>query len=960
MSSSTNQLPPLPPPPQPFIPSSSPAQIIIPGLDVTAPLNDQIEQMDQLITIKLQNIDINFSKIQELMASKVLPAFRRYAVATEPVRDAANFWVSFYEAAAKVHMPVPGSYGEPSGDTSTSISQSYDPTPSQETETETETDTTIDADATSATDRTYIQPQSKDRGHYDCAETPARPRSHSRTHSHSRERSRQRHEREREREREEGDESSRLEFDPDTTPSETSFNPSHDLISSTPLPLHHRHFNPHHPHHHDHHQNRSYDDTPERTSSHPSIKEREGGRERGREGGRGREEWKSTLETPMQRIGRELKNLELSEPGRRALGVHHSHTSGDGSMTGTTESSLFEPSLEFSGLRTGSSTKKGSARKEKKRGDMRSGILKHNHHTTHHAQAQHANKTGTPNRPKTKNPFVSRLDLSDDGIYDLARSPSLVGSPSPAKRRDRRGGGFTGGGASGRGVGGYGSGTPSHLQSQDNSETPSLPHAPSLRPSHTSHPSHSGSGSSKRDEWEEEDSDEGNSSDSDSIFPPGMSPLQTITLDIPGLGIRGRNLAGRYSTLPALHGLNTGTGAGTGATGTGVRSGIGGGGGGIFGVGGLRQTPVKEAGARVERDLIAGVLAGRQSSSSSSAQSFSNASAQSSAQANTRAHGQSGSGTGTGLFKTMRSNLAPVGSVGSVQRSGRSDADAGAGKGTDALLDAGVDVNQPSFSHPSNQLPFDRSEFDRPPFSLPSVDRPPFDLPSVGRSGFTGNQSGLDSVMETPSLSMSGLDEELTRRVGLGIQGKGKGKNKMVDDEDGDNLFDERFDNLHDTDNFDNDNLYSRNENMDGEGSGSSDDGTFPGLGIPEDTYGADPGLGLGRNDHGHGPVVGRLIDDGLSDSSDEDGEDPSGAGFGLGFGLGLGSKEVGEDSFDDENSHDGTHTGTNTDNFLNPRTARGGRGGEFAIKGAFLEDTLGIGGIVGEKASPTPGGRVL
>ncbi|KZS87218.1 hypothetical protein SISNIDRAFT_471156 [Sistotremastrum niveocremeum HHB9708] len=892
MSSSTNQLPPLPPPPRPFIPSSSPAQIIIPGLDVTAPLNDQIEQMDQLITIKLQNIDINFSKIQELMASKVLPAFRRYAVATEPVRDAANFWVSFYEAAAKVHMPVPGSYGEPSGDTSTSISQSYDPTPSQETETETETDTTIDADATSATDRTYIQPQSKDRGHYDYAETPARPRSHSRTHSHSRERSRQRHERERE--REEGDESSRLEFDPDTTPSETSFNPSHDLISSTPLPLHHRHFNPHH---HDHHQNRSYDDTPARTSSHPSIKERDGGRERGREGGRGREEWKSTLETPMQRIGRELKNLELSEPGRRALGVHHSHTSGDGSMTGTTESSLFEPSLEFSGLRTGSSTKKGSARKEKKRGDMRSGILKHNHHTTHHAQAQHANKTGTPNRPKTKNPFVSGLDLSDDGIYDLARSPSLVGSPSPAKRRDRRGGGFTGGGASGRGVGGYGSGTPSHLQSQDNSEKPSsLPHTLPSRPSHTSHPSHPGSGSTK-DQWAEEnsdeDSDEGNSSDSDSIFPPGMSPLQTITLDIPGLGIRGRNLAGRYSTIPALNTLNT-----TNTGGPKI-------GGGIFGVEGLRQTPVKEAGARVERDLVAAALAGRQSSSQASSNAGSNLSAQ----------GQSGSGSG--LFK-MRSNLA-------ADVSDRSDAD---------VL---VDVNQPSFSHSSNP--------NQPPLSGPLSDRPPFSRPTFDRSG-------LDSVMETPSLSMSGLDEELTRRLGM------KGKGKVVDD--GDNLFDERFDNLDNLDKFDNDNLYSQNENtMDGEGSGSSDDGTFPGLGIPENAGSLGPGI------EDDGPVVGRLIDDGLSDSSDEDGEDPSGAGFGmgfgLGFGLGLGSKEVGEDSFDDDHSHDGT----NTDNFLNPRTggrAGGaeGRGREFAIKGALLEDTLGIGGIVGEKASPTPGGRLL
>ncbi|KAG6889335.1 hypothetical protein C0995_001742 [Termitomyces sp. Mi166 len=69
-------------------------------------LLDQIEQMEQLITLKLQNIDANFANIHHLLANKVLPALKRYAVATEPVREAAKFWTSFYEQAAQIKIPT--------------------------------------------------------------------------------------------------------------------------------------------------------------------------------------------------------------------------------------------------------------------------------------------------------------------------------------------------------------------------------------------------------------------------------------------------------------------------------------------------------------------------------------------------------------------------------------------------------------------------------------------------------------------------------------------------------------------------------------------------------------------------------------------------------------------------------------------------------------------------------------
>ncbi|KZP15656.1 hypothetical protein FIBSPDRAFT_935074 [Athelia psychrophila] len=97
---------PIPPNAPRWVPSADPSTIVVPGLDTTASVNDQIDQIEQLITIKLQNIDANFSKIQHLMANKLLPAVKKYAVSTEPVREAAKFWTSFYEQAAQVRIPT--------------------------------------------------------------------------------------------------------------------------------------------------------------------------------------------------------------------------------------------------------------------------------------------------------------------------------------------------------------------------------------------------------------------------------------------------------------------------------------------------------------------------------------------------------------------------------------------------------------------------------------------------------------------------------------------------------------------------------------------------------------------------------------------------------------------------------------------------------------------------------------
>ncbi|KAF9254538.1 hypothetical protein L218DRAFT_1009566 [Marasmius fiardii PR-910] len=96
----------IPPNPPRWQPNPDPNSIEIPGLDTSAPPNEQIEQIEQLITLKLQNIDENFSKIYHILSTRILPAVKRYAVGTEPVREAAKFWVSFYEQAAQIRIPT--------------------------------------------------------------------------------------------------------------------------------------------------------------------------------------------------------------------------------------------------------------------------------------------------------------------------------------------------------------------------------------------------------------------------------------------------------------------------------------------------------------------------------------------------------------------------------------------------------------------------------------------------------------------------------------------------------------------------------------------------------------------------------------------------------------------------------------------------------------------------------------
>jgi len=89
-------------------PAPDPDSIAIPGLNTAASAADQIEQIDQLITLKLQvafvgaclaaadninlsqKIDGQFARIQWLAEHKLLPAVKRYSNGVQPVREAAR------------------------------------------------------------------------------------------------------------------------------------------------------------------------------------------------------------------------------------------------------------------------------------------------------------------------------------------------------------------------------------------------------------------------------------------------------------------------------------------------------------------------------------------------------------------------------------------------------------------------------------------------------------------------------------------------------------------------------------------------------------------------------------------------------------------------------------------------------------------------------------------------------
>ncbi|CAB89002.1 DASH complex subunit Ask1 [Schizosaccharomyces pombe] len=73
---------------------------------------EQLERLEQSITLALYEIDANFSKCHRTVTTKILPIVEKYAKNCNTIWDSSKFWKQFFEASANVSLsgveePVP-------------------------------------------------------------------------------------------------------------------------------------------------------------------------------------------------------------------------------------------------------------------------------------------------------------------------------------------------------------------------------------------------------------------------------------------------------------------------------------------------------------------------------------------------------------------------------------------------------------------------------------------------------------------------------------------------------------------------------------------------------------------------------------------------------------------------------------------------------------------------------------
>ncbi|EME47755.1 hypothetical protein DOTSEDRAFT_86174 [Dothistroma septosporum NZE10] len=67
-------------------------------------LTEQLERMEQQITLTLQEIDSNFSKAHRIVTTSILPIVEEYAKHSNEVWEGSKFWKQFFEASANVSL----------------------------------------------------------------------------------------------------------------------------------------------------------------------------------------------------------------------------------------------------------------------------------------------------------------------------------------------------------------------------------------------------------------------------------------------------------------------------------------------------------------------------------------------------------------------------------------------------------------------------------------------------------------------------------------------------------------------------------------------------------------------------------------------------------------------------------------------------------------------------------------
>ncbi|MCJ1444944.1 MAG: DASH complex subunit ask1 [Stictis urceolatum] len=67
-------------------------------------LTEELEKLEQSITLTLQEIDHNFSRAHRIVTSSILPVVEQYAEHSKNVWEGSKFWKQFFEASANVSL----------------------------------------------------------------------------------------------------------------------------------------------------------------------------------------------------------------------------------------------------------------------------------------------------------------------------------------------------------------------------------------------------------------------------------------------------------------------------------------------------------------------------------------------------------------------------------------------------------------------------------------------------------------------------------------------------------------------------------------------------------------------------------------------------------------------------------------------------------------------------------------
>ncbi|KAL8677655.1 MAG: hypothetical protein Q9186_005938 [Xanthomendoza sp. 1 TL-2023] len=73
-------------------------------------LTEELEKLEQSITLTLQEIDHNFSRAHRIVTTSILPVVENYAENSKNVWESSKFWKQFFEASANVSL---SGYEEP-------------------------------------------------------------------------------------------------------------------------------------------------------------------------------------------------------------------------------------------------------------------------------------------------------------------------------------------------------------------------------------------------------------------------------------------------------------------------------------------------------------------------------------------------------------------------------------------------------------------------------------------------------------------------------------------------------------------------------------------------------------------------------------------------------------------------------------------------------------------------------